>query len=394
MLAKLGFKQFVYDYRAEHIPQWDAELIALKKHGIQLTGWWFPTVLNDEAKQALALFRKHDVHPQLWVMGNGGSIAVKDAADQQARIAAEVARLKPICDAGAAQGCKVGLYNHGNWFGEPENLLAVVQALQAQGVKNVGIVYNLHHGHGKIEQLDKFLPKLLPYLLCLNLNGMDADGEAKGQKIKPLGSGHLDLAILRQVRASGYRGPLGILNHTNVDAEGRLQDNLDGLAWLVAQLDSPIAPAAPKYRTWAEPAPKKKLPPGEPVPSFAPEFGYALSGGYVTKGKPTFHEWPITVEVRARLDGKANYNVIVACNNKPDLGHWELKTDRGTGAFGLYIPGRGGEFPTGRVVTDGKWHDYVAAIGKERVRVWIDGELVLDKPIAEEKVRPAAAEEK
>ena len=394
MLAKLGFKQFVYDYRAEHIPQWDAELIALKKRGIALTGWWFPTVLNDEAKQALALFLKHDVHPQLWVMGNGGSIAVKDAADQQARIAAEVARLKPICDAGAAQGCQVGLYNHGNWFGEPDNLVAVVQALQAQGVKNVGIVYNLHHGHGKVEQFDKFLPKLLPHLLCLNLNGMDADGEAKGQKIKPLGSGHLDLAILRQVRASGYRGPLGILNHTNVDAEGRLQDNLDGLAWLVAQLDSPIAPAAPKYRTWAEPAPKKKLTPAEPVPSFAPEFGYALSGGYVTKGKPTFHEWPITVEVRARLDGKANYNVIIACNNKPDLGHWELKTDRGTGAFGLYIPGRGGEFPTGRVVTDGKWHDYVAAIGKERVRVWIDGELVLDKPIAAEKVRPAAAEEK
>lgn len=63
MLAKLGFKQFVYDYRAEHIPQWDAELIALKKRGIALTGWWFPTVLNDEGKQALALFRKHDVHP-------------------------------------------------------------------------------------------------------------------------------------------------------------------------------------------------------------------------------------------------------------------------------------------------------------------------------------------
>jgi len=394
MLAKLGFKQFIYDYRAEHIPQWDAELVALKKHGIQLTGWWFPTTLNDEAKQALALFRKHGVRPQLWVMGNGGSLPVKNAADQQARIAAEVARLKPICEAGAAQGCQVGLYNHGNWFGEPENLLAMVQALRAQGVRNVGIVYNLHHGHGKIEQFDKFLPNLLPYLLCLNLNGMDADGVAKGQQIKPLGSGHLDLAILRQIRASGYRGPLGILNHSNLDAEGRLQDNLDGLAWLVAQLDTPMAPPAPKHRTWSEPAPKKKRAPAEPVSSFAPEFGYALAGGYVTKGKPSFHAWPITIEVRARLDGKADYNVLVACNNKPELGHWELKTDRGTGAFGLYIPGRGGEFPTGRVTTDGKWHDCVASIGLTRVRAWIDGELVLDKPIAPEKPRPAAAEEK
>ncbi|MEY2751088.1 MAG: hypothetical protein RLZZ550_1059, partial [Verrucomicrobiota bacterium] len=250
MLARLGLRRFVYDYRAEHVPQWDAELKALKQHGIELEGWWFPTTLNDEAKAALALFRRHDVHPQLWVMGQGGPVAVKDLADQRARVVAEVARLKPICDAGAAQGCQVALYNHGGWFGRPENLLAVVEALRAEGVRNVGIVYNLHHAHDVVERFDKFLPKLLPYLLCLNLNGMDADGEAAGRKIKPLGTGHLDLALLRQICASGYRGPIGLLNHTDADAEGRLQDNLDGLAWLVAQLDEPVAPPAPSYRTW------------------------------------------------------------------------------------------------------------------------------------------------
>src|SRR5262249_22481128 len=51
MLEKLGFKKFVYDYRAEHIPQWDEELSSLKKHHIELLGWWFPTSLNDEAKK-------------------------------------------------------------------------------------------------------------------------------------------------------------------------------------------------------------------------------------------------------------------------------------------------------------------------------------------------------
>ena len=54
MLARLGLRRFVYDYRAEHVPQWDAELAALKKQGIKLEGWWFPTTLNDEAKAALA----------------------------------------------------------------------------------------------------------------------------------------------------------------------------------------------------------------------------------------------------------------------------------------------------------------------------------------------------
>jgi azurin len=390
MLERLGLRRFVYDYRAEHVPQWDAELDALKKHGIALEGWWFPTTLDDEAKAALALFRRHQVHPQLWVMGNGGPIAVKDAADQQARVAAEVARLRPICAAGAAQGCQVALYNHGGWFGRPENLVAVVEALRAEGVRNVGIVYNLHHAHDVVERFDKFLPRLLPYLLCLNLNGMDADGEATGRKIKPLGSGHLDLALVRQIRASGYRGPIGILNHTDADAEGRLRDNLDGLAWLVAQLDDPVAPPAPRYRTWTEAAAQRAAGVTRSAPSLSPAFGSALAGGLLVPGQPEYHAWPITAQCRARLDGKANYNVLIACNHKTERGHWEFKTDRGTGAFGLYIPGRGGEFPTGRVMTDGRWHDYAATIGVDRVRVWIDGELVLDRPLPPEAKRPAA----
>lgn len=392
VLERLGFQQFVYDYRAEHIPQWEAEVAALKKHQIKLLGWWFPTTLNAEAQQALALFRKHDLHPQLWVMSDGGPMVVKDPADQQARVAAEVARLQPICLAAAAQGCQVGLYNHGGWGGEPANLLAVLQALQTRGVANVGIVYNLHHGHGMIEQLDRFLPKLVPHLLCFNLNGMEAGGDTAGRQIRPLGTGHLDLAILRQLRASGYRGPLGILNHTNVDAEARLQDNLDGLAWLTAQLDSPLVPPRPKYRTWVEPTEPRKVA-MKLVPSLAPAFGQALVGGQLVKGRAEYHTAPLTVEVRARLDGKANYNILVACNHKNEFGHWELKTDRGTGVFGFYLPGRGGEFPTNRFVTDGRWHDYVASFGTDRLRAWIDGELVLDQPLPPERARPVAATE-
>ena len=61
MLDGLGIKRFAYDYRAEHIPTWDAELEALKKHDIELTAWWFPQVLNEEAVKALELFQKHQV---------------------------------------------------------------------------------------------------------------------------------------------------------------------------------------------------------------------------------------------------------------------------------------------------------------------------------------------
>ena len=36
MLQKLGFKHFAYDWRAEHIPTFDAEVEALKRHGVSL----------------------------------------------------------------------------------------------------------------------------------------------------------------------------------------------------------------------------------------------------------------------------------------------------------------------------------------------------------------------
>lgn len=83
-----------------------------------------------------------------------------------------------------------------------------------------------------------------PHLVALNINGMVRDSETSGRKILPLGQGELDLSLLKIIRDSGWRGPIGILNHTDEDAEARLRDNLEGLDWLVAQLNG--APAGPK----------------------------------------------------------------------------------------------------------------------------------------------------
>jgi sugar phosphate isomerase/epimerase len=138
------------------------------------------------------------------------------------------------------------LYNHGGWFGEPENQIAILQKLN---LPNVGIVYNQHHGHGHLDRFAELLKKMLPYLHALNLNGMVKDGEQTGKKILPLGQGELDLTLLKIIRESGYRGPIGILNHTGADAEARLLDNLEGLAWLVRQLDGQSPGPKPVPRT-------------------------------------------------------------------------------------------------------------------------------------------------
>src|SRR5262245_57146455 len=253
MLKRVGFTRFAYDYRAEHVPTFDAEMEALKKQGIELTAWWFPQTLNAEARQILDVLKRHNVKTQLWVTGGGA--ATKSSAEQAARVKTEAARIAPIADEAAKIGCTVAVYNHGGWFGEPENQLAILAELKRP---NVGVVYNLHHGHDHLDRFENVLKQMLPNLWCINLNGMVKDGEAQGRKILPLGQGDLDLNLLRTIVKSGYRGPIGILGHTQDDAEQRLLDNLEGLDWLVNQLHGKPAIKQPTPRT---PVPQSPAPP-------------------------------------------------------------------------------------------------------------------------------------
>lgn len=363
MLERIGVKKLAYDYRAEHIPTFDAELDALKRHGIELTAWWFPTTLNDEAKLILAVLERHRVQTQLWVTGGGGP--TNSPEEQRARVLAEAARLRPIAEAAAKIGCQVALYNHGGWFGEPENQLEIIRELN---LSNVGLVYNQHHGHDHLSRFPKLLALMKPHLLALNLNGMTPEGDRKGLKIVPLGAGEKDLELLRIIRDSGYAGPIGILNHTDEDAEARLLDNLDGLNWLLKQLDGQPAGPKPKWRSWTPPAPQAAVPP---------------VGGLVVDGKAEYRRPPLTVECRATLVRSDGYNILVASDPKASGSHWELFTMAGNGRLTAYLPGmQPDHVHSPSAVCDGKPHSLAMQYEPGRVRLYVDGRLVADQAIA------------
>jgi sugar phosphate isomerase/epimerase len=231
MMERLGIRRFAYDWRAEHLPTFDRELDALQKHGIELTAVWFPTTLDNDARFLLERLKARGLKPQLWVTGGGEP--TKTPEEQASRVAAEAARLRPIAEAAKAQGSTVALYNHGGWFGEPENQIAILEALKADGLDNVGLVYNLHHGHDHLDRFPALLAEMKPHLLALNLNGMTREGDRHGKKILILGQGDEDAKLLKVIRDSGWTGPVGILNHTDEDAETRLKANLDGLQRLL-----------------------------------------------------------------------------------------------------------------------------------------------------------------
>jgi quinoprotein glucose dehydrogenase len=248
MVKRVGLPAVAYDWRPEHVPQFETEILEYQKQGLRYFAFW------GQHDEAYRLFEKYRLAPQFWAM-----IPKPTATTQDASVKEAAGKLLPTVQRAAKLGSPVALYNHGGWGGEPENMVAVCRALREQhGATNVGIVYNLHHGHDHVDRLPAALALMKPYLLCLNLNGMTRDGDKIGRKILPLGAGELDLGLLRIIRDSGYRGPIGILGHTQNDAEEQLRDNLDGLDWLLPQLDGQPAGPKPQFRTLkvAGPVPK------------------------------------------------------------------------------------------------------------------------------------------
>lgn len=261
MLDRLGVKRLAYDWRAEHIPSFDPEVAAMRKHGIELTAWWFPAALNDEAKAILACLERNKIHPQLWV--TMGTEPEPDAAKLAQKLDGAVTTLAPICVEAKRLGCTVALYNHLGWFGEPANQVAIIAKLKAAGHTNVGSVYNFHHAHAHLADFAEQFRILQPHLLALNLNGMVRDGDKAGKKIIPLGTGDEELRLLQLVNASGWRGPVGIIGHTEEDAEVKLRKELDGLEKLAPQVGPAPAPVPVPRTPPAAGAPKKIA--GEPA---------------------------------------------------------------------------------------------------------------------------------
>ena len=224
MLQRLGIRKVAYDWRKEHVPTFEEEILAYKKHDLEYFAFWS---WHPDMEPLIA---RHDIRPQIWV-----TCPSPQGDTQQARIEACAAELLPHVKRTEKLGCKLGLYNHGGWGGEPANLVAVCQHLREKhNAEHVGIVYNFHHGHGHIEDFADVLRQMQPYLLCLNINGMNDNAQPK---ILPLGQGKHEKAMLQTILTSGYDGPIGILDHrSDVDAEKSLRENLEGLEELKTDL--------------------------------------------------------------------------------------------------------------------------------------------------------------
>jgi sugar phosphate isomerase/epimerase len=167
---------------------------------------------------------------EFWV---GFNESFFEGLDHPARVAKGADMVAHLRDVARESGSTVALYNHGGWFGEPDHQIEIIRAV---GDSSVGMVYNFHHAHDQLAAFADFLPRMLPHLRAVNLNGM----RPEGPKILPVGSGTHERDMLRQLVDSGYTGPIGILGHVeDADAEAVLRSNLEGLRSLARRLAAP-----------------------------------------------------------------------------------------------------------------------------------------------------------
>ncbi|MEO2046643.1 MAG: TIM barrel protein [Pirellulales bacterium] len=231
MLRRLGISKVAYDWREQHVATFEEEIIQYKKHDLEYFAFW-------SWHPAMGpLIRKYDIHPQIWITNPSPT-----GKSQQDRVEAAVQSLQSLVDKARQLNLKLGLYNHGGWGGEPANLVAVCKSLRDRHpMGQIGIIYNFHHGHEHIDDFPSAFAMMLPYLFCVNINGMadPATVAAGTDKILPIGTGIYEKKMLRSMQTSGYHGPVGILDHRiTVDAEQSLHENLNGLQSIVASLNS------------------------------------------------------------------------------------------------------------------------------------------------------------
>ncbi|WP_207423573.1 sugar phosphate isomerase/epimerase family protein [Desertivirga brevis] len=226
MLNKLGITMEAYDWRDKHIPLFDEEIQTLRKHNIKLQAWWLYSGPDPEKEGNLKLIldalKRNDAKTEIWFMVGGIDLT---NMSQEEKIKAIAKPVKYIATEAAKIGCNVALYNHGGWYGEPENQLAVIEYLK---MPNIGIVYNFHHAEEQVERFPEFFPKIKPYLYAVNLMGLKGTRPAK---VLTVGEGDQEAKMMKLVKDSGYKGPIGIINEeTHPDAEVGLKMNMDGVA--------------------------------------------------------------------------------------------------------------------------------------------------------------------
>ncbi len=237
MLKELGFTAYAYDWREKHLPEMAREIQLARDNNIDITAVWMWLDKNDAAgnlsknnRKVLEALAETGLETQIWVSFPEDYF---EGMNEEEKVEKASAMISYVSLEAEDLGCKVGLYNHGGWFGRPENLVRIIENMPRL---DIGIVFNFHHAHDMTGEFPELAKAMKPYLWAVNLNGMNP----AGPKILPIGSGEKEAEMVASLEEIGYRGPYGILGHVeDADVKKILSENLKGLKSIRFQNQKP-----------------------------------------------------------------------------------------------------------------------------------------------------------
>ncbi len=234
MLTDLGIKSYAYDWREKHLDQMATEIALAKEKDVEIMAVWMWIDAKSDSvghlgaanERVLRILEETGLKTTIWLSFHPNYFANLTAVEALDK---GIEMVKYISTRAQKVGGKIGLYNHGAWFGEPENQIAILKALPEF---SIGLIYNFHHAHEQLAAYPDLVKLMKPYLWAVNLNGMKADGP----KILPIGKGDKEQEMIQLLKDEGFNGPWGVLGHVETaDVKLILEENLAGLRSLEIQ---------------------------------------------------------------------------------------------------------------------------------------------------------------
>lgn len=213
ILKECGYESLTLSLKSEPA-RWamlPGYLAGMKRHGVKLTGIHVVLTIEDDTYPAV-------IKQNLPLLKDSKALLIPSISSRTKRSRtdpAAIERAAKLCREMAADCRKYGLggvamYTHvGDWVETVDDALRVAKAADDP---NVGTIFHLHHFQAtKSRDLHGTLRRAMPYLMCVILQGTDADKATH----KVLGEGTFDMVpLVRTLHEMGYQGPLCTMGYT------------------------------------------------------------------------------------------------------------------------------------------------------------------------------------
>jgi len=236
MIKELGFNKYGFNKGKGDLSTMLHEFKLAKENNIKIPSifLWLNAKrdsigrLSSMNQELLTNLTKLDSKPIIWLSFSNNFF---EDLNQKQSIKLSIKMIEYIKTKADEIGCKLALYNHHGWFGNPNNQVEILEKINDNSIT---MVFNFHHAHEYVDEFSTIAKKITPYLSYVNLNGV----KKEGPQILTIGEGDHEFEMIRQLTKEGYKGPWGILGHIKTDdVKEVLKRNINGLKLINSKLN-------------------------------------------------------------------------------------------------------------------------------------------------------------